>query len=150
MDGVIVAYHNTARMFGFQYISLEEMDQRLFGSAPGIGDRVFDKCVGLLEKVADEVIKCFPEEVRLFPLSFYPTKTSDNVPQSVQCTFETQEATDTMNVWVEPAEWTSDEPRPIKQLQVTVENFIGEDQVRGSTAVSSDGACTFPFLLHLP
>lgn len=59
----MVAYHNTARMFGFQYISLDEMDQRLFGSVPGVGDRVFDKCVGLMERVADEIVQCFPEQV---------------------------------------------------------------------------------------
>jgi len=66
MDGVIVAYHNTARLFGFQYNSLDEMDTCLFG---GKGDRVFQKCVGLLEQVADEIIKVFPEQVRSFILT---------------------------------------------------------------------------------
>lgn len=75
MDGVIVAYHNTARMFGFQYIPLEEMDQRLFGPAPGTGDRVFDKCVGLMERVADEVVQCFPNQVRAISL-FFPWLTA--------------------------------------------------------------------------
>jgi hypothetical protein len=63
MDGVIVAYHNTARLFGFQYISLDEMDTCLFGGK-GRGDHVFQKCVGLLEQVADEIIRVFPEQVR--------------------------------------------------------------------------------------
>jgi hypothetical protein len=63
MDGVIVAYHNTARLFGFQYISLDEMDTCLFGGKDR-GDRVFKKCVGLLELVADEIIGVFPEQVR--------------------------------------------------------------------------------------
>jgi hypothetical protein len=65
MDGVIVAYHNTARMFGFQYVSLEEMDQRLFGTEPGVGDRVFQKCVGLLESIAPEIVQCFPNQASL-------------------------------------------------------------------------------------
>ena len=64
MDGVLVAYHNTAQIFGFQYISLEEMDERLFGG-PGRGDRVFEKCIGVLEMVADEIIGVFPKEVTL-------------------------------------------------------------------------------------
>jgi len=64
MDGVIVAYHNTARMFGFQYIPLEEMDERLFGPGASTGDRVFQKCIGVLETVADEIIRCFPDQVR--------------------------------------------------------------------------------------
>jgi hypothetical protein len=69
MDGVIVAYHNTARLFGFQYIPLDEMDACLFGGV-GRGDRVFQKCVGLLEEVADEIIRIFPEQVRSIFLIF--------------------------------------------------------------------------------
>jgi hypothetical protein len=60
MDGVLVAYHNTARMFGFQYIPLEEMEERLFGPGRGIGDKVFDKCVRLLEIICQEITQCFP------------------------------------------------------------------------------------------
>lgn len=63
MDGVIVAYHNTQTMFGFQYIPLSEMDERLFGPGEGIGGQVFDKCVGLMEKVVDEVVSCFGRQV---------------------------------------------------------------------------------------
>lgn len=44
-----------------------------------------------------------------------------------------------MNVWIEPAVWTSDAPRPIKQLEVRVENFIKEDPVRGSFALTAGG-----------
>jgi hypothetical protein len=80
MDGVFVAYHNTARVFGFQYVSLEEMDERLFGpesksadppsdiSAPTRGARVFEKCVKLLEKVTDEVVGVFGDRVSPFLL----------------------------------------------------------------------------------
>jgi hypothetical protein len=64
MDGVFVAYHNTARIFGFQYISLDEMDERLFGNAAR-GDRVFEKCIGLLEMIADEIANVFPKTVIL-------------------------------------------------------------------------------------
>jgi hypothetical protein len=74
MDGVFVAYHNTARVFGFQYVSLEEMDARLFGQdkkpagvngdgAPTRGARVFEKCVKVLEKVMDEIVGVFGERV---------------------------------------------------------------------------------------
>ena len=78
MDGVIVAYHNTARLFGFQYIPLEEMDTCLFGSADR-GDRVFQMCVGLLEEVADEIIRIFPEQVRNPPIACsYVHESHDN------------------------------------------------------------------------
>ena len=63
MDGVFVAYHNTARIFGFQYIPLEEMDRRLFGSGGKTGELVFEKCIGLLENVLEEIALCLPEQV---------------------------------------------------------------------------------------
>jgi hypothetical protein len=62
MDGIFVAYHNTEKFFGFQYIPLSEMDERLFGS-PLAGNRVFEKCVGLLEALVDEIVDSFPGEV---------------------------------------------------------------------------------------
>lgn len=66
MDGVLVAYHNTARIFGFQYVSLEEMEERLYGS--GNGTRVFNKCVSLLERVLSDVVSIYGERVCLFHL----------------------------------------------------------------------------------
>ncbi|KZV62454.1 Pet127-domain-containing protein [Peniophora sp. CONT] len=65
MDGVMVAYHNTARVFGFQYIPLEEMDARLYG-APERGERVFGKCVQVLELLLETATNAFPgKSVRL-------------------------------------------------------------------------------------
>lgn len=58
----MVAYHNTARLFGFQYVSLDEMDTCIFGEA-GRGDRVFQKCVRLMEELADEITRVYPEQV---------------------------------------------------------------------------------------
>lgn len=64
MDGVFVAYHNTERIFGFQYISLDEMDERLLGPTPGIGDKLFNHCVNILEAILEEASSCFPGQVR--------------------------------------------------------------------------------------
>lgn len=109
MDGVIVAYHNTKRMFGFQYISLDEMDDRLFGPVPGIGDRVFKACLGMLEHVAEEIVACFPD-------------------QDVKATFETLEGRGGMNIWVEPVkpddEMDVDTKAPMKLLQVRIKNYL--------------------------
>ena len=69
MDGVIVAYHNTERIFGFQYIPMQEMDERLFGPEKGIGDKVFGKCMGLLEAILPVAAICYPEQVCV-PLPF--------------------------------------------------------------------------------
>ena len=42
MDGILVAHHNTARIFGFRYIPLSEMDACLFGGEDR-GEAVFEK-----------------------------------------------------------------------------------------------------------
>lgn len=64
MDGVLVAYHNTARIFGFQYVSLNEMDLCLFGRE-GAGTQVFQRCIWIMEMLYEEITKCFPNEARL-------------------------------------------------------------------------------------
>jgi hypothetical protein len=56
MDGVFVTYHNTKRIFGFQYISLSEMDARLFGKSAA-GDAVFEKCMLLLEVILERATR---------------------------------------------------------------------------------------------
>ena len=62
MDGVFVAYHNTAKLFGFQYIPLVDMDERLFGSSES-GERVFEMSVSLMEALMEEITVCFPNQV---------------------------------------------------------------------------------------
>jgi hypothetical protein len=63
MDGIFVAYHNIERIFGFQYISLPEMDQCLHGqSATNLGDREFILSLGLWEKIMDKATKRFPKK----------------------------------------------------------------------------------------
>ncbi|PFH53954.1 hypothetical protein AMATHDRAFT_136395 [Amanita thiersii Skay4041] len=116
MDGVFVAYHNIAKMFGFQYIPIEEMDERLFGRGRGTGDKVFEKCIQILEVICQEIIQCFPG-------------------QSITCTVETKEGEDNMNIWVEPAEWDKTEERPVKQLQLYVSNYLGVRSVSGHRAI---------------
>lgn len=120
MDGVLVAYHNTARIFGFQYVPLEEMEARLYG--PGDGSRVFDKCLRLLEFVLKEVVGVYGQ-------------------RSVRCTFDKRDHVNEMVVFVEPVNWveaSEGKPCPITQLEVRVENHLNDAPVRGSTAVASD------------
>lgn len=62
MDGVFVAYHNTKKIFGFQYIPLSEMDARLFGD-DAVGDAVFERCLLLLEVVLEEATRELPHQV---------------------------------------------------------------------------------------
>jgi hypothetical protein len=62
MDGIFVAFHNIERIFGFQYISLPEMDQSLHGEANTIiGDQEFKFSVNILNKILDRATQAFPE-----------------------------------------------------------------------------------------
>ncbi|KZT23423.1 Pet127-domain-containing protein [Neolentinus lepideus HHB14362 ss-1] len=119
MDGVLVAYHNTARIFGFQYVPLEEMEERLYGGK-GRGARVFERCVSLLEMVLPETTRCFPG-------------------QSVKLMVEAQEGKNVMNIWVQPADWNeeADGPAPTVQLDVTAKNFIDGVEVPAPNAIAA-------------
>lgn len=67
MDGIFVAYHNIERMFGFQYVSLPEMDEGLHGqSDTTLGDREFGLSVRMLEDVFDQATQRFPEQTLRF------------------------------------------------------------------------------------
>ncbi|KAF3925624.1 hypothetical protein ABW21_db0206489 [Orbilia brochopaga] len=61
MDGCFVAYHNTKRIFGFQYISIDEMDEALHGG-PGVGDQEFKLSLKLLNEALDRATKKYPKQ----------------------------------------------------------------------------------------
>ncbi|KJR81205.1 mitochondrial mRNA processing protein [Sporothrix schenckii 1099-18] len=61
MDGIYVAFHNTQRIFGFQYISINEMDVALHGTDDTtLGDREFKLSLHLLNAVLDKATDRFP------------------------------------------------------------------------------------------
>lgn len=61
MDGIFVAYHNIERLFGFQYISLPEMDLAIHGQADTtLGDREFKLSLTIWNRVLDQVTAKFP------------------------------------------------------------------------------------------
>lgn len=63
MDGIFVAFHNVERIFGFQYISLPEMDQALHGqSDTTLGDTEFQLSLGIWNKVLDKATEKFPKQ----------------------------------------------------------------------------------------
>ncbi|KAI0304363.1 mitochondrial protein Pet127-domain-containing protein [Multifurca ochricompacta] len=117
MDGVFVAYHNTKRIFGFQYIPLAEMDARLFGES-AVGDAVFEKCLLLLEVVLEEATRELPH-------------------QSIRLTAEKLEGEENLKVFLEPADWDEGAhgSRPVIQLDISTKSYIGEMATNGSSAV---------------
>ena len=145
MDGVMVAYHNTEQIFGFQYIPLLEMDERLFGPEDGIGDKVFHKCIGLLEAILPEAAACYPEQVRVpfAPSCAFFILNGIMNDQSVRCTFETVMPGKVLTVFVQPDDWTGDEEQwPMKKLNVTVEHFLDSIPTRGAIGMRSpDNDC---------
>ncbi|ESZ91992.1 hypothetical protein SBOR_7623 [Sclerotinia borealis F-4128] len=61
MDGIFVAYHNVERIFGFQYISLPELDDTIHGTTnTTLGDSEFKLSVDLLNKALDRATARFP------------------------------------------------------------------------------------------
>ncbi|GFF53882.1 mRNA degradation protein pet127, mitochondrial [Aspergillus udagawae] len=63
MDGIFVAFHNIERIFGFQYISLPEMDQTLHGqSDTTLGDTEFQLSLALWNKILDKATEKFPKK----------------------------------------------------------------------------------------
>ncbi|KAE8142100.1 mitochondrial protein Pet127-domain-containing protein [Aspergillus pseudotamarii] len=95
MDGIFVAFHNIERIFGFQYVSLPEMDQTLHGQySTALGDTEFRLSLALWNKILDKVTTKFPE-------------------RSIRLHFETRDAqTPFMYIFAEPV--TDDEIHSIQ------------------------------------
>ena len=64
MDGIFVAYHNTERIFGFQYIPLSEMDLAIHGQRDTLlGDQEFKFSLKLLNELLDMAAERYPKQV---------------------------------------------------------------------------------------
>jgi hypothetical protein len=63
MDGIFVAYHNIERIFGFQYLSLPDLDLVLHGQSDTcLGDQEFKFSVSLLDEVLQKATEKYPEQ----------------------------------------------------------------------------------------
>ncbi|KIW96832.1 uncharacterized protein Z519_02223 [Cladophialophora bantiana CBS 173.52] len=61
MDGIFVAYHNTERLFGFQYVPVSELDLALHGQTNRIlGDQEFSLSIQLLNDIFNEATMKHP------------------------------------------------------------------------------------------
>ncbi|KAI0550879.1 mitochondrial protein Pet127-domain-containing protein [Xylaria curta] len=78
MDGIFVAFHNTERIFGFQYIPLSEMDLALHGTSTTLlGDYEFKLSLKLLNELLNRASQKWPEQsLRLH----FETRTSTGAP----------------------------------------------------------------------
>ncbi|KAJ2904004.1 hypothetical protein GGI21_004356, partial [Coemansia aciculifera] len=118
MDGIFVAYHNTARMFGFQYIPRKEMDRVLFGNEH-TGNKAFKAVLILLSKLLRTVTELYPEkDIRV---SFDSRS------------FERQQ----MDIWVEVL---NDEAEAAAMLQYPENGFTRAKSAPKKTPPKTDGS----------
>lgn len=52
----MIAYHNTQKIFGFEYVPLQDMERRVFGCSE-FSDVVFKNGLNILEKVFDFILE---------------------------------------------------------------------------------------------
>lgn len=61
MNGIFIAYHNVKRIFGFQYLPIEEMDRALHGQRdPALGDQEFKASLELMNEALNKATAKFP------------------------------------------------------------------------------------------
>ena len=64
MDGIFMAYHNVERIFGFQYMNINQMDEALHGQYDRcLGDQEFSVSIELLNKLLNKATEKFPKQV---------------------------------------------------------------------------------------
>lgn len=72
MDGIFVAYHNAAEIFGFQYICRDEMDERIYGNS-ATGDAAFSLLLQVYNEILAAVVPLYPSRSTI-RLTFAPEK----------------------------------------------------------------------------
>jgi hypothetical protein len=73
MDGIFLAFHNIERIFGFQYLSLPDLDRVLHGQEETtLGDQEFRLSISLLDELLCKATAMFPETVSNTTLSSRP------------------------------------------------------------------------------
>ncbi|KAJ1958837.1 hypothetical protein EC988_000056 [Linderina pennispora] len=101
MDGIFVAYHNTAKMFGFQYINRGEMDRILYGNE-ATGNKAFKAVLILLGKVLRTTVDQYPKK-------------------DLRVTFDSETSDRRLNIWVEVID---DEAEAVAMQQYSEEGFL--------------------------
>ena len=119
MSGMFLAYHNTLELFGFEYITLDEIDDFVFGS-PHMAEKFFS----LLLDMFGEILDRFTERFAGIPLkvTFRPLKVE---PYFV-------------DIFVEPMQsdegWNEREPSDAEKLKWETDKFLPNpfaDMIKG-------------------
>jgi Mitochondrial protein Pet127 len=63
MDGIFVAYHNLTQLFGFQYVSIADMDLMLHGQEDRtLGDQELRASIKLLSEIFNRITERYPNQ----------------------------------------------------------------------------------------
>ncbi|WVN89058.1 uncharacterized protein L203_104274 [Cryptococcus depauperatus CBS 7841] len=123
MDGIFLAYHNTSRIYGFQYVPLTEMDQSLFGSSE-VAEVVFKFVVSIFEILLDSCVTAFPGMDVKALIRHTPTIHRHSV-----------------TAYVQPRTWDESQGScPVQAVTIIMENYVN-DQLMDSpmmTYMSAD------------
>lgn len=115
MDGILVAYHSTATMYGFQYVPLEDIAQKLFSSEE-MGEQAFLLSVGMLERILESITRIYSHD-------------------SLRVTFDTQLGDDPkllIFVQTEGGEANeTDQNDRLMQFDVQVDRYLSDSLVKG-------------------
>ncbi|KNG45094.1 mitochondrial membrane protein pet127 [Stemphylium lycopersici] len=144
MDGIFLAYHNIERIFGFQYLSLPEMDAVLHGQHDtALGDQEFKLSISLVDQLLSKATAMFPNTTLRLHFEARDTKTpfmyvfaepvTDEQADAIQSAGEAAQKAFARNV----VGLGRDDPKTQAEwqdIQDDVDEQVGEDQNSISTS----------------
>lgn len=104
MDGIMIAYHNTAEIFGFQYLTRSEMDEILYGNT-STGDSVFKMVLKLYDHVLESIVNLYKAD------------------EAIKLTFSLNKDATKLTIFSESEDETTNE-KSFNQFVLSVSNFI--------------------------
>ncbi|PVH81678.1 Pet127-domain-containing protein [Cadophora sp. DSE1049] len=153
MDGIFVAYHNTERIFGFQYISLPEMDFALHGTTDTtLGDQEFKLSLDLLNRVLDRATAKYPEQSLRIVIETRPAKTpftyifaepfTETAIEDIQKTSKAKiEKFEKAVLGVVSKEYSEeDQEKEWAKIRARVEESVGDDEAGREALSGADDA----------
>lgn len=105
MDGIMIAYHNTAEIFGFHYLTRAEMDEILYGNV-ATGDSVFKMILKLYDQVLEAIVNLYRND------------------EPIKLTFALNKDATKLTIFSESEEETAALDKSFHQFTLSVANFI--------------------------
>lgn len=65
MDGAFISYHNTKKIYGFEYCSLNDIERRIFGNC-NFSNIIFKASLKMLEETLEYILRDFPNEEKIY------------------------------------------------------------------------------------